>query len=161
MAAAERDDIANFAQAKQEKDELAAFLDDIKGATEPEWEAVVVPAWGDRTVWVRSLTLQERGRLQSEGFQQTKDADGQWVNRPTPDLEPLVVEMTCYAEIGGKKVRLFRTGADARSVLRKQRSGSTDELVKVAMRLAGFGEKAEEAAKNGSSATANDSYDSD
>jgi hypothetical protein len=153
--------VTSLAEVRSEKEELAAFLEDIKGGTDAAWEPVVVPAWNGRTVHVRSLTTGERSRLRREGYKALRNEEGDMVLQETEDLEPLLIELSCYADIGGKKHRLFKSTADSRLVLKRQKAGTMDELISTALRLAGLSTKADEEAGKDSTASLTAGPDSD
>ncbi len=134
-------------QKRAEKEELESFLADVQAGTDPEWEAVQVPAWKNRTVWVRSLTSGERARLRREGYRQVKNDQGEPYLQETGELEPLLVEMAVYVEIGGKKQKLFKPTPESRALIKRQRGGGLDELIATALRLSGMTKKAEEEAQ--------------
>ena len=145
--AADQDQVVSLEEKRNAREELDAFLADVQAATEPEWEAVTVPAWNGRTVFVRGLSVAERVRLRSEGYRPDKREDGEVYYRETGNLEPLLVQLTVYVEVAGRKQRLFQPDAKTMDLIRRQRGGALDDLVAVALRLSGLAKSSSEEAK--------------
>lgn len=139
-------DVADLQEARSARDFLDSVMDDVRAAAEPDWQAVTVPAWRNREVWVRGLTLAERVEVRRKGYKPVRDEDGELHYEETGELELMLLERSVYVDVDGRKQKLFR-GPDARAILKRQRGGALDELVAVAMRLSGFIKGAEEEAK--------------
>lgn len=138
-------DVANIQEVRSAREMLDTILEDVQAGGEPEWEEVAVPAWKGRKVWVRGLTLAERTKVRRDGYRPAKNDDGEIYYQETGELEPMLLAMTVYVEIAGRKERLFRDAA-SRQVLKRQRGGALDELVATALRLSGLaGSSAQEA----------------
>ena len=106
-----------------------------------------MPAWNGRTVFVRGLSVAERVRLRSEGYRPDKRDDGEVYYRETGNMEPLLIQMSVYVEVAGRKQRLFQADAKTMDLIRRQRGDAMDALVAVALRLSGLAKSSSEKAK--------------
>lgn len=156
----QHEDVTDLQEVRSARQEIESFLEDVKAAAEPEWEQVAVPAWNNRKVWVRGLTLTERVRIRRDGYEPAKSKDGEIFYKETGELEPLLLGLTVYVEVGGRKQRLFHN-QDALKILRNQRGGALDELVAVALRLSGLAKGASEEATDDFLSDPTNSSDSD
>jgi hypothetical protein len=146
MPTAEEAPVSNFAAKKADKEDLDAFLADVGAGTDAEWESYVVPAWNNRTVWVRSLTSGERSRVRREGYRQVKDpTTGELTLVETGELEPLIVLLAAYRNKGDAKP-LFPQDPKGHALLKRQRAGVLDELVAAVLRMSGMTKKEEKQA---------------
>lgn len=157
---AEHEDVTDLQEVRSAREMLDSILEDVKAATDPEWEEVEVPAWNNRKVWVRGLTMTERVRIRRDGYEPAKSKDGEIFYKETGELEPMLLALTVYVEVAGRKQRLFHN-QDALKVLRNQRGGALDDLVAVALRLSGLVKGASEEAADDFLSDPTSSSDSD
>jgi hypothetical protein len=144
----EDETVNTFSSKRAEKDERDSFLQDVEAGAEPEWEAVVVPEWKNRTVWVRSLTAGERAKWRRQGYRTRRDETGESIIEETGEAEPLLIQMSVYLELSnGQRKQAFPQDAAGRDLIKRQRGGgANDRLVEVALRISGLTKKKEDEA---------------
>lgn len=122
---------------------LAEAHNDVMDGMEPEWRAVVVPRWNNRTVWIRGMSMGEREQWRKVAFKTTLDETGQSVSKDTGEFNSYLLHLTAYIEVEGEKVRLFPDYKKHRGLILGQFDALAD-ITAVALDMSGLSKKAQE-----------------